>query len=113
MNHPKKQALLQQIAAIPAMERGKLSSYDFKERPGVCGPYYKLQHWGQGKNQTRYVSAEDLPRLKAALAGYEQFQQLTGQYADLVIQETREGVADSKKKTRQNSSSLKRKKSKD
>ena len=114
MSNLQKHALLQQIASIPAMERGKLSTYDFKDRPGVSGPYYKLQCWHQGKNQTRYVSAEELPQLKAALVGYEQFQQLTGQYADMVIQETREGMADSKKnQTHQDSSSLKKKKSKD
>jgi hypothetical protein len=114
MSNPQKQALLQQIATIQAMERGKLSSYDFKDRPGKSGPYYKLQCWHEGKNETRYVSAEELPQLKAALVGYEQFQQLTGEYADMVIQETREGMADSKKnQTRQDSSSLEKKKSKD
>jgi hypothetical protein len=114
MNEAQKHALLQQIAAISAMERGKLSTYDFKERPGVSGPYYKLQHWHEGKNLTRYVSAEELPLLKAALEGYEQFQQLTKEYAELVIQETRERMVDSKKKNaRQDFSSLKKKKSKD
>jgi hypothetical protein len=114
MNNPQKQTLLQQIAAIPTMERGKLSTFDFKERPGVSGPYHKLQHWHQGKNQTRYVSAEELPQLKAALAGYEHYQQLTGKYADLVIGETREAMAESKKnRTHRNSALLRTKKSKD
>jgi len=31
------------------MERGKLSAYTFKERPGVSGPYHKLQYWRSGK----------------------------------------------------------------
>ena len=43
MNTPAKQQLLQQIAAIPAMERGTLSAYSFKERSGHSGPYYKLR----------------------------------------------------------------------
>ncbi len=38
MNNHTKQHLLQQIAAIPAMERGKLSTYSFKERSGAGGP---------------------------------------------------------------------------
>jgi len=99
MSQSQKQRLLQQIAAIPAMERGSLSPYTFKDRPGASGPYHKLQHWHQGKNQTRYVSAQELPHLQAALAGYQQYQQLTAQYADLVIEETRTVIADSKKTT--------------
>jgi hypothetical protein len=98
MNIPSKQLLLQQIAAIPAMERGKLSDYSFKERSGLRGPYHKLQSWQGGKNHTRYVPADELPAVQAALAGYHQYQQLTRQYADLVIAETRQNIAASKKR---------------
>lgn len=98
MNPPDKSRLLQQIAAIPAMERGKLSEYSFKDRSQGAGPYHKLQHWQDGKNHTRYVSAEELPALRAALAGYAQYRQLTEQYADLVVEETRQQIAGSKKK---------------
>lgn len=86
------------MAAIAAMERGKLSAYTFKERSGASGPYHKLQQWRDGKNQTRYVSAEELPAVQEALAGYARFQQLTEQYADGIIQETRENIAGLKKK---------------
>jgi hypothetical protein len=110
MNQPSKQQLLQQIATISAMERGKLSDYSFKERPGVAGPYHKLQHWQNGKNYTRYISAEELPAVQAALGGYNQFQKLTQHYADLVIAETRQAIADSKKKASPRRSSWPRKK---
>jgi hypothetical protein len=98
MNTPTKPQLLQQIAAISAMERGKLSAYSFKERPGRNGPYHKLQSWQGGKNHTRYVPADELPAVQAALTGYDQYEQLTRQYADLVIAETRQSMAASKKK---------------
>jgi hypothetical protein len=98
MNQLTKQQILQQIATIAAMERGKLSAYSFKERAGLSGPYHKLQHWHEGKNQTRYVPAQELPAVEAALAGYAQYQQLTQHYADLVIAETRQHLAASKKK---------------
>ena len=112
MNQPDKTRILQQIAAISDMERGKLSTYSFKDRPNaVC--YHKLQHWQDGKNQTRYVPAEELPAVQSALEGYSQYQRLTGQYADLVIQETRQKTAGlKKKKFRPISSSPKRRKSK-
>ena len=112
MNPPNKTRLLEQIAAIPAMERGKLSEYSFRERSNASGPYHKLQRWQEGKNHTRYVSAEELPAVQTALAGYAQFRQLTEQYADLVIGETRQNIAGSKKKpSRPKSSSPRRKKS--
>jgi hypothetical protein len=105
MNDTKKQRLLQQIAAIPAMERGKLSTYEFKERSGTAGPYHKLQQWHEGKNQTRYVRTDELPQVQAALNGFQTYQQLTSEYADLVIQETRESIAEAKKKTQSHLSS--------
>jgi hypothetical protein len=112
MNEPDKSRLLAQIAAIPAMERGKLSTYTFKERSNTAGPYHKLQRWQDGKNHTRYVPAAELPALQTALAGYVQFRQLTEQYADLVIEETRQNIAGSKKnQSRPKSSSPRRRKS--
>ena len=50
-----KSLLLQQMAAITCMERGKLSTYRPKGRAADAGPYHKLQHWQDGKNQTRHV----------------------------------------------------------
>jgi hypothetical protein len=112
MNQSTKTHLLQQIAGIPAMERGKLSRYTFKERSNASGPYHKLQRWQDGKNHTRYVSADELPAVQTALAGYAQFRQLTEQYADLVIEETRQHIAGSKKNQfRPESSSPRKKKS--
>ena len=98
MTTPDKQQILQQIAAIPTMERGKLSTYSFKERSGHTGPYHKLQSWQDGKNHTRYVRLEELPAVRTALAGYAQYRELTRQYADLVIAETRQNIAGSQKK---------------
>jgi hypothetical protein len=109
MNTPSKQYLLQQIAAIPAMERGKLSAYSFKERSGAAGPYHKLQHWHNGKNQTRYIPSDELPVVEAALAGYARYQQLTEEYAQLLIAETRQNIATSKKSKSHPPSSLPRK----
>ena len=97
MNRLDKTHLLEQIAAIPAMERGKLSKYTFKERSSTSGPYHKLQRWQDGKNHTRHISADELPAIQSALVGYAQFRQLTEQYADLVIAETRQNIVGSKK----------------
>jgi len=111
MNSPTKPQVLQQISAIPAMERGKLSAYSFKDRTGQAGPYHKLQQWEDGKNRTRYVPADELTDVKAALAGYAQYQELTRQYADLVIAETRQNIVSKKKNSRSKSGSPRKRKS--
>jgi len=106
MNQSKKTHLLEQIAAIPAMERGKLS-------PHSSGRHQKLQCWQAGRNHTRHVAADELPAVESALAGYAHYRQLTEEYADLVIRETRQHIAAAKKKHRSRppSSSPRRKKS--
>ena len=93
MNQSKKTHLLEHIAAIPAMERGKLSLHS-------SGRHQKLQCWKGGKNHTRHVAADELPAVESALAGYAQYRQLTEEYADLVIEETRQSIAAAKKKSR-------------
>ena len=91
MNQLEKTRLLEQIAAIPAMERGKLSAHS-------SGRHQKLQSWQDGKNHTRHVPADELPAVQDALAGYTQYRQLTEEYAELVIRETRQNIAAAKKK---------------
>jgi hypothetical protein len=103
------QAILQQIAEIKTMERGKLSVL----REGSSGPFYKIQAREGGKNLTRYVPRDQVPATEEAIEGYKQFQALTEQYAQLKIEETRAAIqAGSKKKNPpQRSSSLKIRKS--
>ena len=97
MSQPDKTQILRQIAAIPAMERGKLSAYSL-ERSGAGGPYYRLQRWENSENHTRHIPSEEVPAVEAALAGFARYKQLTEQYAQLVITETRQDLADAKKK---------------
>jgi hypothetical protein len=108
MNTPTQSDLLTQIAQIPLMERGKLSTYTFKERSPQSAPYYKLQSWENGKNATRYVRPEQVPLLEQALAGHAKFQELVEQYAQLVIAQTRQQLSavGLKKKSRRPSFSL-------
>lgn len=98
-SRPELKSILEQIAAIPAMEIGKLSTYIPTGRPASTQPYYKLQSWQKGKNVTRHVRSEHLPQLQAALEGYALFRQLCEQYAQLMVERTREQwKRDSKKK---------------
>ena len=96
MNTHSAAQLCTQIAQIQRMERGKLTI--MRQTPD--GPYYKLQAWEGGKNLSRYIPRDQADAVQEALEGYRQFQQLTGQYAQTVIDRTRaELAAHSKKKT--------------
>lgn len=88
------QSLLQQIAQIQHMVRGKLCSL----REGPEGPYYNHQTWEDGKNVSRYVPRDQVPAYQEAIAGYAQFEKLTEEYAKILIQKTRDELATGLKK---------------
>jgi hypothetical protein len=91
------------------MERGKLSVM----REGPSGPFYKLQAREGGKNATRYVPRDQAAAVQEAIEGYKRFETLTQQYAQQIIDKTRQEIASGakKKKLAQNSSSPKARKS--
>jgi hypothetical protein len=94
MDLSKPTRLIEQIAQIQRMERGKLSVM----REGPQGTHYKLQVWENGKNASRHVSSEQAPAVQEAIDGYHRFQELTDQYAQQVIERTRGELAASSKK---------------
>lgn len=98
-------SILQKIAQIQTMERGKLSIIS----EGPSGPFYKIQAHEDGQNRTRYVRRDQVPAVQEAIAGYQQFKSLTEAYANQVIAETRQALAENaKKKPRLRSSSSRR-----
>jgi hypothetical protein len=90
-------SLLQQIAKIQTMERGKLSVI----KESSAGPFYKIQAREQGKNLTRYVPREQVAAVQEAIEGYQRFESLTQQYAQQVIDRTRQAIAAGSKKKAQ------------
>jgi hypothetical protein len=95
--HSSLPSILHQIAQIQTMERGKLSVI----KESAAGPFYKIQAREQGKNLTRYVPREQVGAVQEAIAGYQLFESLTEQYAQQVIDRTRQAIAaGSKKKPR-------------
>ncbi len=101
--------LLQQIAQIHRMEPGKLCVIG----QGPHGSYYNLQCREGGKTVTRYVPADQAQVVAEHTANYQQFQTLVGQYAQVIIEQTRaERAGRFKKKTwRPRSSGLRTRKS--
>ncbi len=79
------QQLLAQILQIRRMEHGSLSII----RQGPNGPYYNLNSWEQGANQCRYLPQDKVPEVQQAIEGFQKFQQLTQQYAQQMVEQTR------------------------
>lgn len=77
----KMQRLLERMARIEAMERGKLCR--------MGSGHYNHQVWQDGRNKVRYVPADQAEFVEKAIDGYELFMKLAGQYADEVIRQTR------------------------
>jgi hypothetical protein len=99
---PTPESILQQIAHIQRLDRGTMSVI----RQGPQGAYYNHQCYEQGKNVSRYVPADQVAQLQAALEGHHQFKRLVDQYVELMVQKTRaERAAGAKKKTPRPSSS--------
>jgi len=83
MKHtPKMKRLLERMAAIERMERGKLCQMTGRS-------HYNHQTWRNGRNEVRYVSATEVEAVRKAIAGYQLFMKLAEQYADEVIRLTR------------------------
>ena len=87
-NHcEKRRALLEQMDHLGHLVRGTLTEQYFKRRRRGktvrLGPYYKLQLWSEGHNQTRYVPADQVPHLREGIANYHQFQKLCQEFVEL------------------------------
>ena len=93
---PTPESVLHQIAQIQRMERGTLSVI----RQGPTGPYFNHQCYEEGRNVSRYVPSEQVDEIRGGIEGYRQFQELTHQYVQLMVEKTRaERRTGSKKKT--------------
>jgi hypothetical protein len=78
----KMKQLLERMAAIERMERGKLCQMGGR-------PHYNHQTWSNGRNEVRYVPKAEAAELKKDIAGYQLFTKLAEQYADEVIRASR------------------------
>jgi NADPH-dependent 7-cyano-7-deazaguanine reductase QueF len=79
---PKTKRLLERMAQIERMERGTLCQMTGR-------PHYNHQTWRNGRNEVRYVPADEAQALQQAIEGYRLFMALAEQYADEVIRLTR------------------------
>jgi 23S rRNA maturation mini-RNase III len=83
--------LLERMAAIERMERGKIC-------PMAGRPHYNHQTWQDGRNVVRYVAAQEVAALQQAIDGYNLFRKLAEEFADEIIRRTRQERAKTKKR---------------
>ena len=78
----KMRRLLERMAQIERMERGTLCRMTGR-------PHYNHQTWRNGRNEVRYIPANEVVALQEAIEGYRSFMQLAEQYVDEVVRLTR------------------------
>lgn len=107
--------LLDQMAALDRMERGRLSEQFLKGQkdgqPVLRGPYYVLQRRLGRDVQKERVPAERLDTLRADIQNHERFQELAEDYARMTEEMARLQDADPalKKKPRHSRATSSRK----
>lgn len=101
-HHQKRQQILEQMAEIECMEKGRLSEeYREKHKDGKTvrlGPYYKHQCWKNGRNASRRVPVADVERLREGVDGYHRFRELADEFVEVTVEMTRESADDEGKK---------------
>lgn len=78
----KAEKILEEIAEIQTMDRGKISRMKGRN-------HFNHQTWSGGRNEVRYVPVRDLPDLQEAIDGYAKFTKLAQEYADELIRLSR------------------------
>ena len=88
----KTRLLLERMAGIERMERGKICQMAGR-------PHYNHQTWQDGLNVVHYVPADEVDELQKAINGYTLFRELAERYAEEIIRATRK-ERDKKKQER-------------
>lgn len=104
---PTPQSILQEIAQIQRMEKGSLHVI----RRGPSGPYYNHQFNENGKHVSEYVPQAQADQMRQDIEAYQLFQRLMTDYADQIIEKTRQERGGEVKKKRLDTSSPKTRKS--
>lgn len=104
-----RELLLEQIAGITCMQRGKITiTSPIRTRKDgstyTAGPYYKVQRWENGSNKTSYLTDEQYVELKPDIDNYHSFRDLCDRLAELNETLTLAGHSPQPKKKRRSTS---------
>ncbi len=76
--------LLIKLAEIGPMRPGSISK-QFRDRQNQRGEYYQLSYTHKMKSRTEHVWPEHVKELRAEIAEYKKFKELSGELIDLSI----------------------------
>lgn len=85
----RREQILREMQAIRAVERAALSEqmlrvkHKGKAKSALCGPYFVLSRWVEGKTKSRRVPREELSRIQEEVANHKRLQALFEEFADL------------------------------
>ena len=79
------ETILSDIAALEKMERGRLCEM----RTASGRVYHNLQLWSEGRNRCEYVREDDLEAVRAAVANWQRYRELSDEYAAALERRTR------------------------
>mgnify|MGYP000191303935 CR=1 FL=1 len=105
--HARRDAILVQISELRQMRRGTITlTRPMRTRKDgsvyQAGPYFKLQVWKEGRNQTLYLSPEQHERISPEVENYQTLLKLTDELVEInerltLLEQT--DAADAEKKT--------------
>ncbi|MEE9368882.1 MAG: hypothetical protein V3V05_08455 [Pontiella sp.] len=98
----KRRRILEQMAQIECMEKGRLSEeYREKHIDGKRVPrpvLQKHQCWENGRNASRRVPAVEMERPREGVNGYHPFRELADEFVEVTVSMSRESADDEGKK---------------
>ena len=84
--------LLAKLVRIGPMRPGSISK-QYRDRENQKGVYYQLSYTHKMRSRTEHVWPEHLKELRAEIAEYKKFKQLTGELIDLSIELSKGKIA--------------------
>jgi hypothetical protein len=90
-----RKSALDELASLTSIELGTLSEFHrVKQSPDGSGavrggPYFKHQHWENGRNRSTYIPSDQVESLRQDLENGKRFQQITADLAAAAIQQSR------------------------
>ena len=84
--------LLEKLAKIGPMRPGSISK-QYRDRENQKGVYYQLSYTHKMRSRTEHVWPEHVKELRAEIAEYKKFKQLTVELIDLSIELSKGKIA--------------------
>lgn len=84
--------LLGKLVKLGPMRPGSISK-QYRDRENEKGVYYQLSYTHKMRSRTEHVWPEHLKELRAEIAEYKKFKQMTGELVDLSIELSKGKIA--------------------